>query len=243
MHARIVKLLSAKHCYDFCAKLWFQLNIFSMVLVSITVAWIFTHVPADAQQGEVAKLMYIHVPSAVLSLGLFAVLGIMGITYLVFRVKVAIMLMRAILPIGLMLTTLVLITGAIWGKPTWGTYWIWDARLTSELILAFLYFALYTFDQAMLNQPNTPWILSILAIIGLIDLPIIHYSVTWWHTLHQGPSILAIQKPTIAWPMLWPLILMLIGLVSATSAIIMLRCMVIIRNSEKNTKWVNELEL
>lgn len=232
------KFLSAKHLYHFCESNWRNFAILSLLILLFTTFWIFAKVPADFQQGEVAKIMYIHVPSAILSLALFLTLGLLGCLYIIFRIKVTTAVMRAITPIGLMLTILVLVTGSIWGKPTWGTWWIWDARLTSELILAFLYLVLFTYDRAMQELESTPFVIATLAIIGSLDLPIIHYSVSWWHTLHQGPSILAFQKPTISWPMLWPLYLMIIAISLMTAAIIMLRCLGIIRAQAKDTQWM-----
>ena len=226
-------LLTPKKLAKFCAIIWPKLLGFSLLSLIPTLIWIMTKVPIDFQQGIVAKIMYIHIPSAILSLGLFAVIGIASILFLVYKIKIAPMLIRAILPIGLMSTIIVLVTGSIWGKPTWGTWWIWDARLTSELLLGFIYLMLYTYDKVT-NQNNS-WVVAVLALIGLIDLPIIHYSVTWWHTLHQGPSILALQKPTIAWPMLWPLLLMIINLACLTAAIVLLRCQIIVDSFNRKT--------
>lgn len=224
-------LLVPKNLSKFCLDYWLTLLCSALIIILPTLLWVFIKIPPDFQQGIVAKIMYIHVPSAVLSLGLFAFNGVMAFLYLVFRIKVAIPIIRAILPIGLMCTVIVLITGSIWGKPTWGTWWIWDARLTSELILAFLYLVIYLYDKNMRHLNNTPWVVAVLSTVGTLDLPIIHYSVVWWHTLHQGPSILALQKPTIAWSMLWPLLLMMLGLTCMSAAIIMLRLAV-----EINTK-------
>lgn len=235
------QLISPKHLYNICHKSWLPLACFSSSLCLICLYILFTNTPIDFQQGIVAKLMYIHVPSAILSMAIFASLGILGASYIIFRLKAAIIIFRAILPIGMMLTALVLITGSIWGKPTWGTWWIWDARLTSELILGFLYFAIYLYDTVLAKQANTAWVISVIAVIGTIDLPIIHYSVQWWHTLHQGPSILALKKPTIAWPMLWPLLLMLLAITTSTIALAMLRCKRLIIKSEQQTKWVQAL--
>lgn len=242
MYKNISQILSPKHLYNICNYSWPSLAIISFCLTIFTLFYLFLTTPIDLQQGIVAKLMYIHVPSAILSMAIFASLGILGACFIIFRLKVAIMIFRAILPIGMLLTFLVLFTGSIWGKPTWGTWWIWDARLTSELILCFLYFSIYTYDQVLGKKTNTPWVISVLAVIGTIDLPIIHYSVQWWHTLHQGPSILAFKKPSIAWTMLWPMLLMLLAIACSTLSLAMLRCKRIILTSERNSKWVQQLE-
>lgn len=237
----LVAYLSPQNLYNFCNRYWAATAIISFLVIAGNLFWIFSQVPIDFQQGVVAKIMYIHVPSAVLSMGLFAAMGVLGTIFLIYKIKVAPMIMRAIIPVGLLITILVLLTGSIWGKPTWGTWWIWDARLTSELILAFLYFAIYIYDQAMPNHQNTDNVLSVIAIIGSIDLPIIHYSVQWWHTLHQGPSILALKAPSIAWPMLWPLLIMIVAIGCANLALIMLRCKIIIITQEAKARWVRDL--
>lgn len=164
--------------------------------------------PPDYQQGDVFRIIYIHVPCAIFSLLAYGVASVAAFVFLVWKVKVADLLLRSSLVIGAVFTFLTLLTGSIWGRPTWGTYWIWDARLTTELILLFIYFAIISLRSAMQDSPLAAKAAAILTIVCAIDLPIIHYSVDWWHTLHQGAS-LSLTNSTIAPSMLHPLLAMM----------------------------------
>jgi len=165
--------------------------------------------PADALQGDGFRIIYIHVPCAFLSLGIYAVMAMAAITSLVWRLKLGALILRHSVPLGTMFTLLALITGSLWGKPMWGTFWIWDARLTSELILLFLYLGILLFQSALVDKPSGERAVAILVLVGFIDIPIIHYSVYWWNTLHQGATLTLFSPPTIATPMLAPLLAMI----------------------------------
>ncbi len=165
--------------------------------------------PADAIQGEGFRIMYIHVPCAFLSLFIYAVMtggAIMGIA---FRMKLAFSVMRHSASMGAAFTFLALLTGSLWGKPMWGTWWLWDARLTSELILLFLYFAIILFQKALGNKRTADRSTAILVLAGSIDLPIIHYSVYWWNTLHQGATLKLFSPSAIDSTMQYPLLAMI----------------------------------
>lgn len=193
--------------------------------------------PADYQQGDCFRIIYIHVPFAFLSLMLYAAIGVLSLIYIIWRIKVADWLAMSIAPIGAMFAFLALVTGAIWGKPMWGTWWIWDARLTSELILFFLYLgyiALYSALQNVRTQNIAP---AILAVVGLVDLPIIHYSVYWWHTLHQGATISKFSKPAMANDMLYPLLAMLIGTLGLTIWMVGHRIQMSILQQSQEQSW------
>lgn len=168
--------------------------------------------PTDYQQGDAFRIIYVHVPCAMLSLGLYVWMAACSFVYLVWRVKVADMIAYSIAPIGAFFTFAALLTGSLWGKPMWGTWWIWDARLTSELILLFLYLGYLGLYQAIPSHKMAAKLGAILAVVGVLDIPIIHYSVYWWNTLHQGATIARFDKPAIDPSMLYPLLAMILGL-------------------------------
>ncbi len=199
--------------------------------------------PADYQQGNAFRIIYIHVPAAALSLLVFVVMAILSSIYLIWRIKLADVLAAASAPIGAWFTFLALVTGALWGKPMWGTWWIWDARLTSELILLFLYFGVIGLRSAMSNPDIAGRATAILTLIGVIDVPIIHYSVNWWNTLHQKASFLQLAKPSIELSMLYPLLSMLLGFFMYYLSILLLRARREILRRERNTGWVKEIKL
>ena len=165
--------------------------------------------PADYQQGETVRIMYIHVPAAWLAMFGYSLIFISSLGSLIFRHPLADVSAKAAAPIGAAFTLQALVTGSIWGKPTWGTYWAWDARLTSFLILFFLYLGLVALWQSIEDQSKAGRAAAILAIVGSVNIPIIHFSVEWWNTLHQGASVFRAGGPTIAAVFLWPLFLMM----------------------------------
>ena len=167
--------------------------------------------PDDYQQGSTVRIMYVHVPSAWLAMFTYALMAGFSFGYLVWRNPLAYYMARAAAPIGAMFTLICLVTGSIWGYPTWGTWWVWDARLTSMLILFFLYLGYMALDDAFVDAEREAKSSSILAVIGAINLPIIKYSVEWWNTLHQPASVFRIDGPTIDGSMLFPLMLMAIA--------------------------------
>ncbi len=168
--------------------------------------------PPDYIQGDTVRIMYLHVPSSFISLGFFALIGISSILNLIFKIKVMPLIAKSLAPIGLIFTLISIITGSLWGKPTWGIWWVWDARLTSMLILFLFYLTYILVWKFINNYEKANKISSIIAIIGLFNLPIIKYSVEWWNTLHQPSSITLTSAPTIHYSMLIPLIIMLVGL-------------------------------
>ena len=168
--------------------------------------------PPDYIQGDTVRIMYLHVPSSFISLGCFALIGISSILNLIFKIKIMPLIAKSIAPIGLIFTLISIITGSLWGKPTWGIWWAWDARLTSMLILFLFYLTYILVWKFISSYEKANKISSIIAIIGLFNLPIIKYSVEWWNTLHQPSSITLTSAPTIHYTMLIPLLIMLIGL-------------------------------
>lgn len=181
------------------------------------------YVPADYQQHDAFRIMYVHVPSAFLSLAIFSFIFVQSCCFLIWRIKLSDILAESSAMIGASFTLIALITGSIWGKPMWGTWWVWDARLTSELILFFLYLGYMGLRAAIRDSEQAAKLCAVLSIVGMIDIPIIHFSVEWWTTLHQGASISKFSKPSIAAEMLYPLLIMLLGFALFYILIVLLR--------------------
>lgn len=179
--------------------------------------------PTDYQQGEFVRIMYIHVPSAWLALSIYLAIAVMGLSYLVWRNIMAAYFMKALIPIGAIFSLICLVTGSLWGRPVWGVYWVWDARLTSMLILFFLYIGLYLFYNSHNSEDKAVKLTSVLAIIGVVNLPIIKFSVDWWNTLHQPASLTKIAKPSMHIDIMQPLLLMFASFLILTIILFMLK--------------------
>ncbi len=197
--------------------------------------------PADYQQGDSYRIIYIHVPAAWMSLFVYMVMASCGIIVLVWRMKLAEVVLYSAAPVGAAFTFLALVTGSLWGKPMWGTYWVWDARLTSELILLFLYLGVIGLYGAIDDKRVAARAVAILAIVGMVNIPIIHYSVEWWNSLHQGPTVTKFDKPSIHWSMLAPLLIMALAfkVYFIISLFQRIRSELLFR--ERNSRWVEEL--
>ncbi|ASG66251.1 heme ABC transporter permease [Idiomarina piscisalsi] len=220
---------------------WFAALTF--ISLAVGVVWGLAFAPSDYQQGDSYRIIFLHVPAAIFSMGAYSGMAIMGGIALIWQIKTAEWVIPAIAPVGAALTVVALLTGAIWGKPMWGTWWVWDARLTSELILLFLYIgvmALYfAFDDARTGAKAA----AILSLVGVINLPIIHYSVEWWNTLHQGATITKFERPSIATSMLIPLLICLAGFLFLTISLVMMRLKNEILRHELGRPWAqHELE-
>ena len=196
--------------------------------------------PADYQQGDSFRIIYLHVPAAWMSLFVYLIIAFSGAISLIWHIKITDIIARASAPIGASFTFLALITGAIWGKPMWGTYWVWDARLTSELILLLLYLGYIALQSAFDDKRIAARAGAILALIGVINIPIIHYSVEWWSTLHQGPTISKFDKPSIHLTMLIPLLLMVIAFKTFYITTLLIRARSEILEYECNSSWVKK---
>jgi heme exporter protein C len=178
------------------------LVLFAVGLYGVAVA------PDDYQQGATVKIMYIHVPSAWLAMAGWTVMAVSAIGALVWRHPLAEVSMKAAAPIGAAFTFLCLVTGSLWGQPMWGTWWVWDARLTSVLVLFIMYLGVIALWRTVEDPGRAARACAILVLVGAVNIPIIKYSVEWWNTLHQGPSVFRADGPTIAGSMLWPLLVM-----------------------------------
>lgn len=181
------------------------------ILLIIGIIWGLAFAPMDYQQKNSYRIIYLHVPTAALSMSIYVMMATASLIFFIWRVKLCAIFARAAAPYGTMITALALISGAIWGKPTWGTYWTWDARLTSELILLFIYIAYMLLQHSFDDTRQADRMAAILCIVGIINIPIIHYSVYWWNSLHQGATILKLGKPSISTEMLYPLLICLLS--------------------------------
>ena len=189
------------------------LIIFMIVIVFLGLIYALFISPQDHIQGDSVRIMYVHVPSSFIALGSFALIGIASILNLIFKIKFMPLIAKSLAPIGIIFTLISIVTGSLWGKPTWGVWWAWDARLTSMLILFCFYLAYIFTWKFVKNFEQANKISSIIGIVGLINLPVIKYSVDWWNTLHQSSSITFTSAPTIHHTMLVPLLIMLIGMI------------------------------
>jgi len=197
--------------------------------------------PPDYQQGESYRIIFVHVPAAWMSMFIYMVMAVCGIIVLVWRMKLAEVVLISSAPIGASFTFLALVTGSLWGKPMWGTYWVWDARLTSELILLFLYLGVIGLYGAIDEKRVAGRAVAILAIVGMVNIPIIHYSVEWWNSLHQGPTVTKFDKPSIHWSMLIPLLLMALAFKVYFVISLFQRVRAELLHRERNSRWVEEL--
>ena len=197
--------------------------------------------PADYQQGESFRIIYVHVPAAWMSMFIYMVMAFCGIVIMVWRMKMAEIVLSCSAPIGASFTFLALVTGSLWGKPMWGTYWVWDARLTSELILLFLYLGVIGLYGAIDDKRVAARAVAILSIVGVVNIPIIHFSVEWWNSLHQGPTVTKFDKPSIDVRMLIPLLLMAIAFQIYYLIALFQSVRAELLHRERNSRWVEEL--
>ncbi len=204
--------------------------------------WIgFFVAPTDATQGDAYRIIFIHVPAAWMSMLLYLVMAFWAAVGWAFKARLASMLARAIAPTGAMFTVLALWSGALWGRPTWGTWWVWDARLTSELILLFLYLGYIALAEAIDDTRRADQASALLAVVGAINVPIIYFSVRWWNTLHQGATISMTAAPKMASTMLTAMLLMTFACWAYALAVSFTRTRALILERERDTAWVREL--
>ena len=193
----------------------------SVIIVGLINALITS--PPDAVQGNSVRIMYVHVPSSFIAIACFGFIGIASIATLIFKVKILPLMAKSIAPVGSVFCLISIVTGSLWGKPTWGIFWVWDARLTSMLILLVFYLAYIAVWKFIENYEKANKTASIVAIIGSLNLPVIKYSVDWWNTLHQPSSITLTSAPTIHYTMLVPLIIMLVGMIIYSLVIFLMK--------------------
>jgi len=197
--------------------------------------------PTDAQQGQVYRILFVHVPTAWLSMWLYLVMAAWAAVGWVWQTRLSFMLARALAPTGALLTALALWTGALWGQPTWGTWWVWDARLTSELILLFLYLGVMALQAAIDDTRRADRAGALLTLVGVVNVPVIYFSVQWWNTLHQGASISFKAAPSMDSAMLLGLLLASLGFWAYAAGAVLQRLRCLILEREADTAWVREL--
>lgn len=233
----LVQLGSSRQLYRFSGRLMPYTGVIAGLLIAYGLIVGLFVAPADYQQGEAYRIIYVHVPCAILSLSIYMAMAVCSAVYLIWRIKVADVVAVSLAPIGMMFAFCALVTGAIWGKPMWGTWWIWDARLTAELILFFLYVGYVSLHHAIGNPQQAAKVCALLAIVGAVDIPIIHYSVVWWHTLHQG-STLQLGGGHIDPAMLKPLLAMLLGFGAYALTLVLLSIRVEMLKRGTHLQWV-----
>jgi len=232
---------SPKAFYMRSGKMLPWLGFLTVVLLSAGLVWGLLLAPSDYQQGQSVRIMYVHVPAAILAQSSYVMMAVAALVALVWRIKIADAAVQTAAPIGAMMTLLALATGSLWGKPMWGTFWIWDARLTSTLILFFLFVGVLALRSASGRGRNAGRAASVLALIGLINLPVIKYSVDWWFTLHQPASFTLTERPAMPVEMWAPLLVMVLGFYSWFAFTWILRLRLEVLQRESRADWVQRV--
>ena len=196
--------------------------------------------PSDAQQGQAYRIIFVHVPTAWMSMVIYLAMAGWAGAGLVFNSRLSSMMACALAPTGALMTFLALVTGALWGKPTWGAWWVWDARLTSELVLLFLYIGFMSLHAAIDDTRRADRAAGLLALVGVVNVPIIYFSVKWWNTLHQGASITITKGSSMATPMLMGMLVMALAFWAYCIAVALMRVRVIMLERERHTSWARD---
>lgn len=241
MWAFIHKLGSPKWFYAISTRVqpWFWAA--ALILLTIGSVWGLAFAPPDYQQGNSFRIIYVHVPAAILAQSCFIALAASGLVFLVWKIKVADMAAAVIAPFGAAMTFVALFSGSVWGVPTWGTWWVWDARLTSMLIQLFLYLGVIALRGAFISRDSGARAASVLALVGVVNIPIIKYSVEWWNTLHQPATFTLTESPAMPPEMWLPLLIMVLGFYSFFIALTLMRTRSEILRRESTKRWVREL--
>ncbi len=237
MFKQLFSTISPEGYYKFTSMIipWFLLLALLLIIYGLYLGLFVA--PPDYQQGDAFRIMYVHVPSAWISLFAYSIVFFSALISLIWRIKVYDTILLASCKLGALFTLFTLVTGAIWGKPMWGTWWAWDARLTSELVLFFIYISILLLHGSFEDNRKATTSVNILAIVGFINIPIIHFSVEWWNTLHQGPSVIKLSTPSIAGEMLSPLIITAIGFTLFFLGAMFKSSQNTLLENEKNKSW------
>jgi len=215
--------------------------VFAALAIGLAIAGLglgFLVAPTDAQQGDGYRIIFVHVPASWMAMFLYCVMAFWAAVGLAFRIRLAAMTASAIAPTGALFAVLSLFTGALWGKPMWGTWWVWDARLTSTLVLLFLYLGFIALQAAIDDPRRADKAGAILAIVGVVNVPVIYFSVRWWNTLHQGATISFTKSASIAPTMLWAMLLMALAFWMYAIAVVLMRLRIVLLERESHTEWV-----
>jgi heme exporter protein C len=244
MNSRLLnwfKFSSPATFYPLAGRMIPLFSLIAVALIAVGLYMSFFVAPTDYKQGEGYRIIFIHVPAAWMSMFIYLVMAFWAGMGLVFNTRLSAMMTTALAPTGAIFTFLALWTGAFWGKPMWGTWWVWDARLTSELILLFLYLGFIALQGAIEDPRRADRAGALLVLVGVVNIPIIHYSVKWWNTLHQGASVSVSSGSSMSAIMLWTMLIMALGFWAYTIAVVLARVRSIILEREADTTWVSEL--
>ena len=237
----IHKLGSPAYFYNFSGKFIPWLWLVFLVLAGWALYLGLVKAPADYLQGESVRIIYLHVPAAWMSMLIYGSMAVMAFIALVWRIRIVEILAMCSAPIGAAFTVVTLTAGSLWGRPTWGTYWVWDARLTSELVLLFLYLGVIGLYNAIDEPRKAARAACLLAIVGAVNLPIIHYSVKWWNTLHQGSSVSLLGGSSIDASILWPMLIMAFAVKFYYGANLLTRARVRLLEQDVRKNWVRDI--
>jgi heme exporter protein C len=236
------KLGSPRYFYEMTSSFVPWLMAITFFLLIVGVVWGLGFAPPDYQMGDNFRIIYIHIPTSMGMMGAFVMMACMAAMHMVWKIKVADLVAKAIAPVGAWLCALCLLTGAFWGKPTWGTYWFWDARLTSSLIMFFIYVGIMALRSAYDSETAGAKAASVLSLVGVVNVVIIYYSVEWWATLHQGASQLSARDAGANPPEIWiPALFTGVGIIGPYLLAIVLRTRNEILRSEQRSAWVQDL--
>jgi len=237
------KLGSPPWLYRISGKILQWLLPITVVLLAVGAIWGLLYAPADFRQGNSYRIIYFHVPASVVALAGYYIMATAGAVSLIWKMKMADVAMKACAPIGAALTFIALVTGSIWGKPTWGTWWVWDARITSMLILLFLYLGVVALYEAYDNKEAAGKACAVLSLVGMVNIPIIYKSVDWWYSLHQPASIKFTGESTIDPSMLYPLLWMIVTFYALFTCCLLMNMRAELLEREARTNWVKKLAL
>lgn len=234
------QLGSPRYFYQISGRFLPWLTLLALLGMTLGLVWGLAFAPEDYQQGNSYRIIFLHVPAASGALTGFFAMAVAGVVALVWRMKMAEVAVKAIAPFGAVLAAVALITGAIWGKPTWGVYWVWDARLTSMLILLFLYLGVIALNNAIPDPRQAGRAASLLAVVGVINVIIVKYSVAWWHSLHQGSTIRVVGETSMPASMLIPLLISIFSMYVLFAVAVLVRARTEVLWRERGSAWVRQ---
>ena len=235
------KLASPRYFYAISGKFIPWLGWLTAVTLLTGLYFGLVKAPPDYQQGDSYRIMFIHVPAAWMSMFIYVLMALWSGINLIWNIKLADVMTVSSATLGASFTLLALVTGSLWGKPMWGAWWVWDARLTSELILLFLYLGYIALVSAIEDRRTAARAGGVLILVGVVNIPIIHYSVEWWNTLHQGPTVTKFDKPSIHLSMLIPLLIMAVSFKLYYLTVVLMRARIEVLDRERRSAWVREL--
>lgn len=232
---------SPRWFYQISGKLLPWITLLAVALLLTGVVWGLAFAPADFRQGNSYRIIFVHVPASAIAMAGYMLMAFAAAISLIWKMKLAEVVMKCCAPIGAGMTLISLLSGALWGKPTWGTYWVWDARLTSMLILFFLYLGVIALYEAFEDNVSASKACAVLSLVGCVNIPIIYWSVEWWNSLHQPSTLKFTEESTMDMAMLQPLLIMIAGFYCLFGLLLLLYTRSEILDRERNTKWVREL--